>query len=333
MTLRACIVGCGGISRAHATAYANLDGVTLSALCDINTEALNLRADEHGVSARYLDYEEMFEREELDLVSICTHAPLHAPVAIAAARNGVNVLSEKPLSVDLKTADEMLAACSEAGVRLAISHQFRFTPLFQEAKAWIEAGRIGEFRTVREVGKGRPAGFELMEMGVHYFDEMAFFMDGIEWIHAQVSYQGHAVGVQDIMSSRELCKTDRRDNGIVAGDTMMVHVQGRNGGYGVMELYPRHQVQGWMMGPHIMGSEGQLMIKPNAGNDRSGALSDRGQAVAGPPFDLERARYGQLDPGESPAAIGRRVRVDFTGVRRGGVRVPFHRRKGEFAAQ
>ena len=48
----------------------------------------------------------MFEREELDLVSICTHAPLHAPVAIAAARNGVNVLSEKPLSVDLKTADE-----------------------------------------------------------------------------------------------------------------------------------------------------------------------------------------------------------------------------------
>ena len=265
MTLRACIVGCGGISRAHATAYANLDGVTLSALCDINTEALNLRADEHGVSARYLDYEEMFEREELDLVSICTHAPLHAPVAIAAARNGVNVLSEKPLSVDLKTADEMLAACSEAGVQLAISHQFRFTPLFQEAKAWIEAGRIGEFRTVREVGKGRPAGFELMEMGVHYFDEMAFFMDGIEWIHAQVSYQGHAVGVQDIMSSRELCKTDRRDNGIVAGDTMMVHVQGRNGGYGVIELYPRHQVQGWMMGPHIIGSEGQLMIKPNPG--------------------------------------------------------------------
>ena len=158
-----------------------------------------------------------------------------------------------------------MTACSEAGVRLAISHQFRFTPLFQEAKAWIEAGRIGEFRTVREVGKGRPAGFELMEMGVHYFDEMAFFMDGIEWIHAQVSYQGHAVDVQDIMSSRELCKTDRRDNGIVAGDTMMVHVQGRNGGYGVMELYPRHQVQGWMMGPHIIGSKGQLMIKPNPG--------------------------------------------------------------------
>ena len=263
MTLRAGIVGCGGISRAHAAAYANLDGVTLSALCDINREALYVRAEEHGVSARYTDYEEMFEKEALDLVSACTHAPLHGPVAIAAAKYGVNVLSEKPLSVDLQTADKMLAACTEAGVRLAISHQFRFTPLFQEAKAWIEAGRLGEFRTVREVGKGRPAGFELMEMGVHYFDEMAFFMDGIDWIHAQVSYQGHEAGVEDIMTSRELCKTDRRDNGIVAGDTMMIHVQGRNAGYGVMELYRREATQGWLMGPHIIGSEGQLMIKPN----------------------------------------------------------------------
>ena len=263
MTLRAGIVGCGGISRAHAAAYANLDGVTLSALCDINREALDARAEEYGVYARYIHYEEMFEREALDLVSVCTHAPLHGPVAIVAAKYGVNVLSEKPLSVDLKTADKMLAACTEAGVRLAISHQFRFTPLFQEAKAWIEAGRIGEFRSVREVGKGRPAGFELMEMGVHYFDEMDFFMDGIDWIHAQISYQGHEVGVEDIMSSRELCQTDRRDNGIVAGDTMMIHVRGRNGGYGVMELYPRKVTQGWMMGPHISGSEGQLMIRPN----------------------------------------------------------------------
>ena len=263
MTLRAGIVGCGGISRAHATAYANLDGVTLSALCDINAEALNARADEHGVSARYSDYDEMFEKEELDVVSVCTHAPLHGPVAIAAARHGVNVLSEKPLSVDLQTADKMVAACAEAGVRLAVSHQFRFTPLFQEAKAWIDAGRLGEFRTIREIGKGRPAGFELMEMGVHYFDGMDLFLDGIEWIHAQITYDGHEVGIEDIMTSRELCKTDKRDNGIVAGDTMLIHIKGGNGGYGVMELYRRESVQGWMMGPHILGSEGQLMIRPN----------------------------------------------------------------------
>ena len=263
MSLRAGIVGCGGISRSHAGAHANLDEIDLVAMCDINSDALNNRADEYGVSNRYTDYEEMFAREALDIVSVCTHAPLHAPIAIAAAQAGIHVLCEKPLSVDLETADKMLTACREAGVHLAVSHQFRFTPLFRHAKSLIDTGKIGELRSIREVGKGREAGFELMEMGVHYFDEMDFFLDGISWIQAHITYQGHDVTEADIMHSSELCKTDRRDNGIVAGDTMLVHIGGGNGAYGIMELYCREPRHGWMMGPHLLGSEGQLMIKPH----------------------------------------------------------------------
>ena len=263
MTLRAGIVGCGGISRSHAGAHANLEGVALVAMCDINRDALNDRADEYGVSNRYTDYEEMFAREGLDIVSVCTHAPLHAPIAIAAAQAGIHVLCEKPLSIDLETADQMFNACQAAGVHLAVSHQFRFTPLFRHAKSLIDAGKIGELRSIREVGKGREAGFELMEMGVHYFDEMDFFLDGISWIQAHITYQGHHVTETDIMHSSELCKTDRRDNGIVAGDTMLVHIGGARGAYGIMELYCRERRHNWMMGPHLLGSEGQLMIKPH----------------------------------------------------------------------
>ena len=246
---------------------AHLDGVELVALCDINQAALDERANEHGVAGRYGEYEEMFERERLDIVSVCTHAPLHMPVTLAAARAGVHVLCEKPLALDLEHADRMRAACMAAGVQLAVSHQFRFTPLFRQAKEWIAAGRIGELRSIREVGKGRPAGFELMEMGVHYFDEMEFFLDGIEWVHAQVSYEGRAAVVGDIMPSRQLCPTDRRDNGLVAGDTMLVHLGSPHGAYGLMELYVRGSVHDWLMGPHLLGSEGQLMIKPQRGAD------------------------------------------------------------------
>ena len=262
MALRAGIVGCGGISGSHAGAHANLEDVDLVAMCDINRDALNNRADEYGVSSRYTDYEEMFARAGLDIVSVCTHAPLHAPIAIAAAKAGIHVLCEKPLSVDLETADQMFTACREAGVHLAVSHQFRFTPLFRHAKSLIDAGKIGELRSIREVGKGREAGFELMEMGVHYFDEMDFFLDGISWIQAHITYQGHDVTEADIMHSSELCQTDRRDNGIVAGDTMLVHIGGGNSAYGIMELYCREPRHGWMMGPHLLGSEGQLMVKP-----------------------------------------------------------------------
>ena len=80
-----------------------------------------------------------------------------------------------------------------------------------------------------EIGKGREAGYELLEMGVHYFDEMDFLMGGIEWVHAQISYQGHSVTKDDIMHSSKLCTTDRRDNGMAAGDTMMIHLGGPNG--------------------------------------------------------------------------------------------------------
>ena len=266
MTLKAGIVGCGGISRSHAQAYTHLNNTSLVSLCDINPTALDTRANEYGVKGRYTTFEGMFESEELDIVSICTHAPLHAPVTIAAAQAGVNVLCEKPLSINLQSGDEMLAACTAAGVHLAVSHQYRFTPLFRQAKAWIQAGKIGALRGVREVGKGREAGFELMEMGVHYFDEMHFFMDDIEWIHAQVSYEGHPVSTDDIMHSSQLCKTDRRDNGLVAGDTMMIHIGGKNSTYGMIELYRRESTTGWLMGPHILGETGQIMIKPNPQN-------------------------------------------------------------------
>ena len=263
MSIRVGIVGCGSISRSHAAAYSHLSAVDLVALCDINPDSLEERAEMFGVAGRYNDYNEMFAAEKLDLVSVCTHAPLHARVTIAAARAGINVLSEKPLSIDLEGADQMRDACHSAGVRLAVSHQYRFSPAVRGAKALIESGKIGNFRSIREVGKGREAGFELMEMGVHYFDEMDFFMDKIEWIHAQISYQGHQVTVADIMHSSELCKTDRRDNGMVAGDVMMIHLGGPRGVSGIIELYPREAAQGWLWGPHVLGDRGQIMVKPN----------------------------------------------------------------------
>ncbi len=261
MSLKVGIVGCGGISRYHASAYSCLSSVDFTAICDINQEALDKRADEHGVSNRYTDYEEMFASANLDLVSVCTHAPLHAPVTIAAARAGINVLCEKPLSVDLETADTMIAACAEAEVELAVSHQYRFSPLYRLVREWIEEGRIGQFRSIREVGKGRAAGFELMEMGVHYFDEMDFFARGVEWVHAQMTYEGHEVGVEDIVHSSELCTTDRRDNGMVAGDTMLVHLGGPNGVSGVVELYRREELNGYLHSPHLLGTMGQIKIE------------------------------------------------------------------------
>ena len=108
MPIRVAIVGCGGISRAHAAAYSHLSSTSLVAVCDNNPDNLQQRADENDVPGRYTDFTEMFEKEKLDLVSICTHAPLHPTVAMAAADAGTHVLSEKPLALDLESADRMI---------------------------------------------------------------------------------------------------------------------------------------------------------------------------------------------------------------------------------
>jgi len=187
VTLRAALIGCGRISRSHASAYVNLDGIELAALCNIDSTAANVCGVEHGVTRCYTDYEQMLLQEQLALVSMCAHAPLHAPITIACANKGVNVLCEKPLSVDLESADHMLKSCRDAGVHLPISHQFRFAPILGQVKKLIEDGHIGELRSIRGVGKGRPPGFELMEMGVHYFDEMEFFLGNIGWVLSQIS--------------------------------------------------------------------------------------------------------------------------------------------------
>ena len=243
--------------------YLHLADADLVALCDINPEALKKRADEFHVARRYEDYRKMIEAEKLNLISVCTQAPMHAPVAIAAAGAGIHVLSEKPLSIDLENADKMIAAARNAGVKLAVSHQYRFSPAVRRAQELVKADKIGNYRSIREIGKGREAGFKLMEMGVHYFDEMDFLIDGIEWIHAHISCEGHPVTEKDVMHSSELCTTDRRDNGMVAGDTIMIHLGGPNSVSGVIELYKREKRHGWMWGPHLLGDRGQIMVKPN----------------------------------------------------------------------
>ena len=63
------------------------------------------------------------------------------------------------------------------------------------------------------------------------------------------------------MHSSELCTTDPRDNGMVAGDTMLIQLGGSRGASGLVELYQRATRDSWIAGPHLLGDRGQLMIK------------------------------------------------------------------------
>ncbi len=89
-----------GIGYGHILEYGSHPDAKVVAICDCNDVKLNEIGSEIGIRRRYTDYEEMLDREKLDVVSVATPNYLHAPMTIKALDAGCHVLCEKPMAMD-----------------------------------------------------------------------------------------------------------------------------------------------------------------------------------------------------------------------------------------
>ncbi|HEX2036519.1 MAG TPA: Gfo/Idh/MocA family oxidoreductase [Chloroflexota bacterium] len=142
-------IGCGQISAEHLKAYRESDLVELALVVDVNPEAAQEASRANGDVPWTTDFEEAIGRSDVTLVSLATPHHLHAPQTIAAARAGKHVLCEKPLTTTLEAADEMLGACREHGRQLGVWFVARYSPIYQTARALLQAGTIGELVNIR----------------------------------------------------------------------------------------------------------------------------------------------------------------------------------------
>jgi predicted dehydrogenase len=124
--------------------WQNVSGNTIElvAICDIADLALKKRAEQLKVKA-YKDYHELLDKEKLDFVISATPHYMHTPIMIAAAEHGVNILTEKPMCINLKQADEMKAAVDKYKIKCAVGFQHRFNPIYKGIKNAIDAGDLG----------------------------------------------------------------------------------------------------------------------------------------------------------------------------------------------
>ena len=144
-TYRVGIIGCGGMGRSHASAYTQNPATTLVAATDIRQESAKKLAEEFSIPAVYTDYNEMLEKEDLNIVSIPTSQGVRAEITMAAANAGVKgILGEKPMAASLGEADDMIEVCEKHGAKLAIGHQGRFSAVNTEIRRLIRDGAIGE---------------------------------------------------------------------------------------------------------------------------------------------------------------------------------------------
>ncbi|MEM2921737.1 MAG: Gfo/Idh/MocA family oxidoreductase, partial [Candidatus Bathyarchaeia archaeon] len=143
--IRVGIVGCGGIARAtHAPHYKKIKDVELVACADINPKVAESMAEEFGIQRHYRDYNDMFEREELDAVSVCTPNMAHRGPAVAAMKAGAHVLTEKPMAGSLKDAKEMYDVSRRTGKILIVGFQTRFRPDINALRDLVSSGELGE---------------------------------------------------------------------------------------------------------------------------------------------------------------------------------------------
>lgn len=152
------IWGCGGISAMHRRAYQRLAEmgvpVEIVALCDINAANFNNEikinvskvsdAPLKKVDRCYTDVDEMFEKEDLDLVDICLPTFLHKNATVKALESGVNVLVEKPMAMNSEEAREMLEAEKRSGKRLMVGHSVRFNNAYSTMRRAIQSGEYGK---------------------------------------------------------------------------------------------------------------------------------------------------------------------------------------------
>ncbi|WP_332911383.1 Gfo/Idh/MocA family oxidoreductase [Algoriphagus boritolerans] len=91
----------------------------------------------------FTDLKEFLIVPGLDIVCVCTPSGMHLEPALAAAKAGKHLMIEKPIEINLQRTDELIAACSESGVKLAVIFQNRFTEDYQKLKSAVSGGVFG----------------------------------------------------------------------------------------------------------------------------------------------------------------------------------------------
>ncbi|MBN1535484.1 MAG: Gfo/Idh/MocA family oxidoreductase [Anaerolineales bacterium] len=147
--IRVAIVGCGRISDLHQMGYRGRQDAKIVAVCDTNQGLAKKKATEWGVEKVYNDYQQVLEDKQVDLVELLTPHHLHCPMTVQAAQAGKHISVQKPMALSADEADRMIAAADKAGVMLRVFENFVYYAPAVRAKQIIEAGEIGDVRTVR----------------------------------------------------------------------------------------------------------------------------------------------------------------------------------------
>jgi len=139
------IVGAGKIFEQHAIACNSLGGrAKLLALADIDESRLQKAADQYFIPFAAGDYRSLLDRNDIDVITVCTPPVLHERVVVDALQSGKFVICEKPLAHTLESADRTIAVAQKYPGKLSTVYQFRYLPEVHRTLWLRDHGRMGK---------------------------------------------------------------------------------------------------------------------------------------------------------------------------------------------
>ncbi|MCR4283419.1 MAG: Gfo/Idh/MocA family oxidoreductase [Bauldia sp.] len=144
------MIGYGFMGRAHSNAYRKVGNFfdldcqpVLKAACGRNRAKVEEFADRWGYESVETDWKRLVARKDIDAVDICVPNDLHMEIAIAAAKAGKMVLSEKPLARNTREGEKMVAAVEKAKVANMVWYNYRRVPAVTLIKQVVDQGLLG----------------------------------------------------------------------------------------------------------------------------------------------------------------------------------------------
>ncbi len=263
MTLKFALLGCGRIAKRHSDLLGRnqIAGAQLVAVCDIVAEKAKRLGDELKVPY-FTDMHQMMQSVDIDVVSVLTESGNHAHQVIALSQYGKHIVVEKPMALTLESADEMIQACDQQGIKLFVVKQNRFNVPVVKTREALEAGRLGKLilGTVRvrwcrpqkyydqDAWRGTWAldGGVLTNQASHHVDLLAWMFGDVESVHAR--------------SSNALAD-------IEAEDTAVVSLRFKNGALGLIEATTAVRPKDLEGSLSLLGSTGTIEIGGFAVNE------------------------------------------------------------------
>ena len=255
MTTHIGLIGGGNISETHARAARAIPGVEIAAIFGTNVEKVGRLCREYG-GKPFSNFDEFLAHRPMQLVAIGSPSGLHAEQGITAARQGLHVLTEKPIDITIERADALIAEAHKAGVQLGVFFQDRYKPDILSVKNAVVAGALGKpilvdarvkwYRPPDYYSNSRWRGTWALDGGGALINQAVHTLDLMLWIFGEVRVV------------QATCRTTL--HAIEAEDTLIAMLEFANGALGVLQAatsafpgYPRRL--------ELTGSEGTLIIE------------------------------------------------------------------------